>query len=324
MVALGTPFQILTYSLLFLPALLLTTYFLSAFPNTPEPIPILPGLGSLSPSSSVRTLYPEDFFKGGNYFNAPNGKTRYFLLGPETGKKIVLINGLSIPSIIWQNVSASLVTRGYRVLLYDLYGRGYSDIPQTKYDRNLYVTQLALLMQHVNWDRAILAGVSMGGSIASAFTASFPDLVEDRVIIIASTGLILTSDLSRTTKIMSLPLVQALTSSFIARKFLQHLTDSSNQTAPADSMQEIVRLQSAHLPGFNAAISSSLRAGPIRGEFSSFSSDVWSGRKLLIIHGTNDHTVPYKYAAMIQSALPKGCQSEIVTIEGGPHDLTIR
>ena len=43
----------------------------------------------------------------------------------------------------------------------DLYGRGYSDAPQTTYDSGLYTTQLALPMQHVGWPRAHIAGVSM-------------------------------------------------------------------------------------------------------------------------------------------------------------------
>lgn len=92
----------------------------------------------------------------------------------------------------------------------DLYGRGYSDAPQTTYDATLYVTQLAFLMQHVKWDKAIVMGVSMvspyavifrvhlhslhlcliqGGGIAASFTANFPELVDDAVVLIASAGL---------------------------------------------------------------------------------------------------------------------------------------
>jgi pimeloyl-ACP methyl ester carboxylesterase len=43
----------------------------------------------------------------------------------------------------------------------DLYGRGYSDAPEITYDASLYATQLALLMQHVKWSQAHIAGVSM-------------------------------------------------------------------------------------------------------------------------------------------------------------------
>jgi len=43
----------------------------------------------------------------------------------------------------------------------DLYGRGYSDAPQTTYDTNLYTNQLALLMQYLKWEKANIVGVSM-------------------------------------------------------------------------------------------------------------------------------------------------------------------
>lgn len=122
--------------------------------------------------------------------------------------QVVLIHGLSIPAMIWKSVAPQLASRGFRVLVYgefllirvgfvfwlilyslDLYGRGYSDAPQTTYDANLYTTQLALLMQHLRWDKAIVAGVSMGGGIATAFTAQFPHLVDEKVVLLASAGL---------------------------------------------------------------------------------------------------------------------------------------
>ena len=44
----------------------------------------------------------------------------------------------------------------------DLFGRGYSDAPShVPYTTGLYTTQLALLMQHVHWDEANVAGLSM-------------------------------------------------------------------------------------------------------------------------------------------------------------------
>jgi pimeloyl-ACP methyl ester carboxylesterase len=123
--------------------------------------------------------------------------------------QVVLIHGLSIPAMIWKNVAPQLASRGFRVLVYgmflskyvvfviwftffvlsDLYGRGYSDAPQTTYDANLYTTQLALLMQHLRWDKALVAGVSMGGGIATAFTAQFPHLVDEKVVLLACAGL---------------------------------------------------------------------------------------------------------------------------------------
>ena len=99
------------------------------------------------------------------------------------GTQIVLVHGLSIPAIVWKDVAPALAKKGFRVMVYgevsvsrgkclthtdafvcslaDLYGRGYSDAPQIPYDTALYVTQLALLMQHVKLDKAIICGLSM-------------------------------------------------------------------------------------------------------------------------------------------------------------------
>ncbi|PBK63462.1 alpha/beta-hydrolase [Armillaria solidipes] len=318
------PWHCLTYSLLILPPLLLTTYLFAAFPSPPSSVYLYPSLSSLPQECRSWKIYSEDYYSGGAYVDFPYGRVRYWLLGPETGRKIVLIHGLSVPSLIWKDIAPQLAARGYRVLMYDLYGRGYTDAPQTTYNTQLYTTQLALLMQHVNWDKAIVVGVSMGGGIAGAFTAHFPHLVDGKVILIASTGTIESSDLPRTLKFMSSPVIQSVTSSTPVRKYLQNLilTDSP-LPAESDPLQEIVRIQSAHLPGYNAAISSSLRDGPIRGLTYAFKSDAFSGRDVLLIHGTHDRTVPYKYASEIQSLLPPGAKSKLVTVSDGGHDLTI-
>ena len=101
----------------------------------------------------------------------------------------MLIHGLTIPSIAYAALVPILVGAGYRVLLYDLYGRGYSDAPEgVPYDAKLYVTQLALLLQHLKWDRARIVGFSMGGAVAAAFVAAFPELAERDVVLVASAG----------------------------------------------------------------------------------------------------------------------------------------
>lgn len=64
---------------------------------------------------------------------------------------------------------------------------------------------------------------------------------------------------------------------------------------------KIVRLQSAHLPWYNAAISSSLRDGPIRGQGPSFSSTGFEGRKVLLIHVRFS---PHFFSAFFCTTLP--------------------
>lgn len=86
MVALGTPFQCLTYSLLLLPILLLTIYFLAAFPNPPETVYLYPGLSSLPLSCKSWKLYPEDFYQGGAYASFPYGKVHSGSIAAREGR----------------------------------------------------------------------------------------------------------------------------------------------------------------------------------------------------------------------------------------------
>ncbi|KLO08642.1 alpha/beta-hydrolase [Schizopora paradoxa] len=296
---------------------LLAIRFLASFPLPPEPLAIHPSLASLPQDSRSWKIYPEDFFEGGQYASFPFGKVRYWLMGPKNGEKVVLVHGFSVPSIIWRDVAPQLASKGFRVLVYDLYGRGYSDAPWLPYDASLYTTQLALLMQHVKWDQAHIAGLSMGGGVAAAFAANFPHLVSNKVGLIASAGLMEASDFSRTSKVMSSRVIQLIASSTPVRMYMQRLGSSD---PPSNPLQEIVQIQSAHLPGYNHALASSLRNGPLRGLSTSYEALSELKKDVMLIWGTADRTVPYKYASKIQELVPN---STLLTIEDGGHDLTI-
>ncbi|KAL5527956.1 hypothetical protein ACEPAG_6757 [Sanghuangporus baumii] len=307
----------LSVSLIAVPSFILLLRFLAAFPLPPEDVAVYPSLASLPKDSRSWNIYPENFYEGGNYVRFPFGRVRYWLFGPEDGQKIVLVHGLSIPAIIWKDVAPQLAGKGFRVLVYDLYGRGYSDAPNMSYTGGLYTTQLALLMQHVHWERAHIVGLSMGGGIATSFAATFPNLTTGKVALIASTGIMESSDLSRTSKVMSSPVVQYITSSGIVHFFLQRL--GAGEPSP-NPIHEIVRIQSAFLPGYNNALASSLRHGPLRGLQSSFTTLSELKSNLLLIWGTADNTVPYRYATKIQGLVPN---STLLTVQGGHHDLTV-
>ncbi|KIJ69727.1 hypothetical protein HYDPIDRAFT_164024 [Hydnomerulius pinastri MD-312] len=325
-----SPLRRLVLSLLVLPPLFLTAYLITSFPHPPSPPVIHSSLSSLPSSCSSWSVYPEDYYDGGAYATLPHGQVRYWLIGPENGRKVVLVHGLSIPAIVWKDVAPVLASRGYRVLLYDLYGRGYSDAPQVTYDVSLHTMQLALLMQHIKWDNAYVVGLSMGGGIATAFAVQFPHLVNEKVALVASAGIIESDDISRTAKFMSSPFVQTVSSLPPFQHYMRRLANSSSsseleavnpiQEVVLLSRDQIVRLQSAHLPYYNAAVASCLRDGPIRGLTSAFTALAKSNNHVLLIHGTADKTVPYKYASKIQALVP---QAELVTIEDGGHDITI-
>ncbi|THG92954.1 hypothetical protein EW026_g8136 [Hermanssonia centrifuga] len=305
---------------LVLPAVVIVLYVLTAFPHTPESLVLHPSLSSLPHDCRSWQIYPDDFFDGGAYASFPLGRVRYWLLGPQDGSRVVLIHGLSVPSIIWQDVAPQLALKGFRVLTST--DGGYSDAPQTTYDVSLYVTQLALLLQYIGWEKANLAGISMGGAVAAAFAVQFPHLVTGSIALMATTGIVDPGDLSRTSRFLSSPLMQIITSSSPFRLYLKHL--ANNETSIDDPFSELIRIQSAHLPGYNPAIASSIRDGPIRNLAPVFAQlgrqTRKSGGSALIIWGTDDGVVPYRYAKRVQTLIP---EAQLVTLQGAKHDLTV-
>lgn len=125
----------------------------------------------------------------GQFIQLTDGKTHYAWHGSDTGPVMVCIHGLSTPSYVWGALIPHLVVQGYRVLTYDLYGRGLSDRVEGPQTREFFLRQLRQLLAALEiTDRVTLCGYSMGGRIAAARAVEAPDTVS-RIILIASAGL---------------------------------------------------------------------------------------------------------------------------------------
>lgn len=125
----------------------------------------------------------------GEFAGLSQGVTHYRWVGPARGPVAVVIHGLASPMQSMDAIAEGLGGLGYRVLLYDLYGRGLSDAPAGRQDRAFFLRQLNdLLAFHDLKEEVTLVGYSMGGSIATAFAAEHPFLIK-RVILFAPTGI---------------------------------------------------------------------------------------------------------------------------------------
>ena len=91
----------------------------------------------------------------GNFVRLSDGFTHYELAGPEGGRTVVLIHGFSVPYYLWDHTFDPLVKVGFRVLRYDLYGRGFSDRPHVHYNADLYDRQLMELLTALHLDAPV-------------------------------------------------------------------------------------------------------------------------------------------------------------------------
>lgn len=125
----------------------------------------------------------------GQFAQLSQGQTYYEWHGSVRGPVLVAIHGLTTPSIAYQLMAVGLGRMGFRVLTYDLYGRGLSDAPAGAQDKAFFMQQLSDLLEDQGIKEDVtLVGYSMGGAIATAFTASNIHLVK-RLILLAPSGI---------------------------------------------------------------------------------------------------------------------------------------
>lgn len=90
--------------------------------------------------------------------------------------RCVLIHSLAMDASFWNRVAAHLVA-GADVLVYDCRGHGRSGDRNGPYSVGVHADDLADLLAAVGWSQAVVAGSSMGGCIALAFAAAYPERV---------------------------------------------------------------------------------------------------------------------------------------------------
>ncbi|CAK7205663.1 hypothetical protein SEUCBS139899_008442, partial [Sporothrix eucalyptigena] len=124
------------------------------------------------------------------------GSIRVYEFGPVTGRKVLMVHGISTSCQTLGRVARQLIDcAGCRVMLFDLFGRGFSDgVGDLPHDARLYCSQMlcALASSPLAWtgDSAFdLLGYSMGGGVAVHFATSFPNMIRS-LVLLAPAGLI--------------------------------------------------------------------------------------------------------------------------------------
>ncbi|MEL6642267.1 MAG: alpha/beta fold hydrolase, partial [Pseudomonadota bacterium] len=95
----------------------------------------------------------------GKFAELSQGVTHYRWIGPARGPVAVMIHGLTTGSPVWDELTETFADLGYRVLIYDLYNRGYSDSAKGSHDTDFYLRQLDDLLA----DQGLEDGLTLVG-----------------------------------------------------------------------------------------------------------------------------------------------------------------
>jgi len=237
----------------------------------------------------------------GQFIKLSDGYVHYELSGPDDGPVAVLIHGISTPYFVWDDTRPSLIKAGFKVLRYDLYGRGFSDRPDVTYNEELFDRQLLELLSALKISKPVdLVGASMGGAIAVIFAARHQENVR-KLVLIAPAGYPVKVPVAG--RIGRLPVVgdymmyafgNPIMSGLIKNNFFK----ADKLSAFSDNFR-----QQTQYAGFKRALQSTLRNFNLDDQKTAFEAVGKQGRQVMLIWGREDKIVPFSNNEMVRAAI---------------------
>jgi len=236
----------------------------------------------------------------------------------------IFVHGFSIPMNIWEDVFQSFINDNHSCLIFDLYGRGWSDAPYVPMNVDLFVSQLAELLYALNlpYEKYNLYGVSMGGVIIQRFTELYPSKVS-KLILCCSAGLNVIKPSNILLSILSIPIIGPM----LFKLFFQRedsKTIRSQWAYPDEDKYKIYtklfKDTCKEHPGYLRSLFSTIFYFDFQSAIKSIEFIEKLNLPILIIWGDKDTLIPvenaYRYHKLYQN-------SSLIIIPGANHSLLI-
>jgi pimeloyl-ACP methyl ester carboxylesterase len=249
----------------------------------------------------------------GTFVALSHGYTSYEISGPPNGPVVLLVPGISIPRGVFARTTTVLAAAGYRVVSFDLYGRGFSDRPQVSYDAALFNRQIDDLLTALKIDARInVVGLASGGLQALLYTELRPTRVE-RLVLIAPDGV--DAPVTGFVRITRLPLVGEMAGRIVMNAVGQRQWEERLRHYSADPrlVQEVVELFRGQLAykGFWRALNSSIARLPINESSGLFRRIERQGTPTLVLWGATDLIIPVHLGHAVRRLMPNAAYREI-------------
>ena len=253
----------------------------------------------------------------GSFIALKSGNTHYEMKGE--GETIVLTHGYATPYYIYDKLFDTFVKAGYRVLRYDLLGRGFSERVKADYTPELFAAQLNELTEALLGDESFyLVGTSMGGSVTTTFCRLYPGKVK-KLILLAPAGI----DSFKPPfymKLSEIPGIGELLFSLIGAKSLLNGCASEMYYSPSEEKDYYMKsfADAFRYKGFVKCTLSSLRHTLMRTDKTILGYKAVAQSKIpfLCIWGKIDKTMPYYQAERLLEVCP---DVKLITYEKSGH-----
>jgi non-heme chloroperoxidase len=239
-----------------------------------------------------------------------------------SGQPVVFSHGWPLTADSWEAQMFFLASKGYRCIAHDRRGHGRSSQPWDGNDMNTFADDLATLIEHLDLQRAVLIGFSMGGGEVARYIGRHgTERIAKVVLVAAVPPFMLKTDANPG----GLP---------------KEVFDGFRASFLADRSQFFKDVASGPFFGFNrraAKISQGMidswwMQGMMGGHKNTYDcikafseTDFTEDLKkfdvpTLIIHGDDDQVVPIDAAGRASARIVK--KAELIVYSGAPHGIT--
>ncbi|KAF3938826.1 hypothetical protein ABW19_dt0205438 [Dactylella cylindrospora] len=330
------------------------TYLRSPPTSSIIPSPEKTLLPELTLEEQAGLAYHPDSLPGGRWLNTPCGRIRVYEFGPENGKKVLFVHGISTPSIVARDMLTELAMRGCRIMVFDLPGRGYSECcSKTPQDMRLYSALILMVVTSSTAPGSFLPinllGYSLGGGICVSFAAQFPHLVSS-IAVFSSGGLIPYSLAPWGMKCsmcswMPVWLADILLTTKLKGEEDAPTSDSSSDDSMASSESagrkpvdifSVIKWQNRHQRGFINSYINAMRNAPVFDQVKEWTElgrllreggladqeDGTKSTKMLAIYGEKDDLTPPMLLDRIEECVGREHLKKLVVKDGG-HEIVV-
>jgi len=238
--------------------------------------------------------------------------TRLRMIDTGNGTPVVFIHGFGASMYGWRYQLPVVVAAGYRVVVIDNRGFGFSDKPAHGYTNAAYAHLVVSLLDSLGIASAVLVGHSMGGAIAAEVALAHPDRVRGMVLIdAAGYGVRWPGVL----KVAHWPFVGAIATSFRSRWVTGRILRST--------FADPSRVTEADVDQYYAPVPDPAYGRALRGVLREFRFDSLGGRldrvqaPTLILWGDMDRWIPLRDGSRFARELQR---SELALLSHSGHD----
>jgi len=236
------------------------------------------------------------------------------------GRPVILISGWPLSSDSWDDQALAIAKAGYRAIAYDRRGFGRSTQPWNGYDYDTLSDDLAMVIEETGAKNAVLVGFSMGGGEVARYMSRHAGKSVAKAVLVSSVlpFRLKTNDNPGGTEQSAFDQTAKAINEDRAKFFTGFFKDFFGVGMNAHPVSDEV-LQWAWNTAMQAGLKATLEC------VKSFSSTDFRGDlpafkvPTLIIHGTEDKTVPIDASA--RPAAKGIANAKLAEYDGAPHGL---